>query len=130
MANDTYYGIYMNHCDISEILKRPVIPLGDCASARLKVAATIMEIPITKLNHNLRFYILEEPEVAKLASDINVTFYLIKYNSFSQPIISIKVSDVAIVVNRDIPFYPKKGLDPIKYTQLKDELEAIFSLIQ
>ena len=130
MANDTYYGIYMNHWDISEILKRRVIRLNDRASARLRAAAATMEIPKTKLNQKLRFYILEEPEVAKLASAANATFYVMKYNSFSQPIISIKVSDVAIVVNRDIPFYPKKGLDPIKYTQLKDELEAIFSLIQ
>ncbi|MCX7107036.1 MAG: hypothetical protein NTV66_05600 [Methylococcales bacterium] len=130
MANDTYYGIYMNHSDINEILKRPVILLNERASVRLRAAAATMEIPKTKLNQKLRFYILEEPEVAKLASDINATFYVIKYNSFSQPIISIKVSDVDSTFNRFIPFYPTESMyGPITYTQLKDELEAIFSLI-
>ena len=130
MANDTYYGICMNYWDISEILKRPashpVLILNDRASARLRAAAAKMEIPKTKLNQKLRFYILEEPEVAKLASAANATFYVMKYNSFSQPIISIKVSDVDSVFNRVIPFYPSKGLDSTTYTQCKDDLEATF----
>jgi hypothetical protein len=67
----------MNYWDISEILKRPashpVIILNDGASARLRAAAAKMKIPKTMLKQKLRFYILEDPEVAKLASEINST---------------------------------------------------------
>jgi len=124
MANDIYYGIYMKHSDINEILNRRVMRLNDGASESLAAAAT-MEIPKTKLNQKLRFYILEEPEVAKLASDINATFYVIKYNSFSQPIISIKESDINSVFNRVNPFYPRYT-DPITVRQYKDDLVATF----
>ena len=130
MANDTYYGICMNYWDISEILKRPashpVIILNDGASARLRAAAAKMKIPKTMLKQKLRFYILEDPEVAKLASEINSTFYVMKYNSFSQPIISIKESDINSVFNRVNPFYPIEGMDPITYIQYKDDLVATF----
>ena len=118
MANDIYYGIYMKHSDINEILNRRVMRLNDGASESLAAAAT-MEIPKTKLNQKLRFYILEEPEVAKLSSEINSTFYVMKYNSFSQPIIAIKVSDVDSVFNRVITFYPSKGFNPTTYSQTK-----------
>ena len=126
MANDIYYGIYMNHWDISEILKRRVIRINDRCAARLRAAAATMKIPKTKLNQKLRFYILEEPEVAKLANDINSTFYVIKYNSFSQPIISIKGNDIDSVYNRINPFYPSKGMDTITHRQYKDDLAATF----
>ena len=126
MANDIYYGIYMNHRDINTLLKRLVYRLNDRASASLRAAAATMEIPKTKLKQKLRFYILEDPEVAKLASAANATFYVIKYNSFSQPIISIKKSDVDSVFNRVNPFYPIEGMDPITHRQYKDDLEATF----
>ena len=128
MANDIYYGIYMKHSDINEILKRPashpVITLNITASARLRATAATMDIPETKLKQKLRFYILEDPEVAKLASDINATFYVMKYNSFSQPIISIKESDINSVFNRVNPYNPRYT-DPI-HRQYHDDLVATF----
>ena len=124
MANDIYYGIYMNHRDINTLLKRPVSRINDRCAARLRAAAATMEIPKTKLKQKLRFYILEDPEVAKLASDINATFYVMKYNSFSQPIISIKKSDINSVFNRVNPYNPRYT-DPI-HRQYHDDLVATF----
>jgi hypothetical protein len=84
-----------------------------------------MGIPKTELKQKLRFYILDDQEAAKLATNNSLTFNKIKFNSDCRPIISIKDNDIDSVYNRINPFYPK-NMDPITHTQYKDDLEDNF----